>query len=580
MNTSRDERLAQALCRLTDAAMAGELPEIDAAANGELDLVDELRTLWATAALMDQFGPAMLESPPAANAAAGNRTDDLAPEGFAVSQIVGDYELIEPIGRGGMGIVYRARQRTLNRIVALKMVLRGELATTLDRARFRAEAESAAKLDHPNIVPVYEVGEHHGQPFFSMKYVDGITLADLLRDGPLTSRDAAGLLLPVCRAIAHAHRGGVLHRDLKPSNILIRETTACESQPEKVHSAGARHRTPFVTDFGLAKRIESDPSLTGSGAVVGTPSYMAPEQAAGHRGRISPASDVYSLGAILYQMVTGRPPFQAPSPVDTVLMVLEQDPVPPRLLNRELDSELEWIALKCLQKPADLRYSSADELADDLQAYLVNEPIAARRTSLRLFFSRMLRETHHASVLENWGLLWIWHAVVLLTLCVATNVMQWFGIANPGAYLGLWGVGLGAWATMFWAMRRRAGPITFVERQIAHVWAGSVINCSLLFVVEMLLGLPVLTLSPILALVSGTVFLVKAGILSGLFYFQAAALFVTGGIMALFPAIGLTIFGLVSAACFFIPGLKYYRQNQRAAAPTIRPFADVSEERG
>jgi serine/threonine-protein kinase len=306
---------------------------------------------------------------------------------------------------------------------------------------------------------------------------------------------------------------------------------------------------------------------------------MAPEQAAGRRGEVGAATDIYSLGAVLYALLTARPPFQAASPVDTVLMVLEQDPVPPRLFNPKADRDLELIALKCLQKPSDLRYASADDLADDLQAFLANEPISARSSHFSQVLSRAFRETHHATVLENWGLLWMLHALVLLVLCVVTNAMQLAGVTSRLPYLGLWSVGLGLWAIVFWKLRERSGPVTFVERQIAHVWAGSMAATTLLYAVEWMLGLQVLELSPVLGLVSGVVFLVKAGILSGAFYVQAAALFASGLAMALiqqqsarygFPNFSIALFGAVSAACFFIPGLKYFRQQVRQSSRATR----------
>ena len=227
----------------------------------------------------------------------------------------------------------------------------------MDLARFLAEASSAARLEHPNIVPVYDVGLHEGQPYFIMRIINGQSLARRLADGPIPAREAATLLAPIARAMDHAHRNGVLHRDLKPSNILLDQDGI-----------------PHVADFGLAKRLDVDLELTSSGAIVGTPGYMAPEQVSMGRGQIGPASDVYSLGAILYQMLTGRPPFQAATALDTVFLVLEQDPLPPRLLNPRVDRDLELIALKCLQKPADLRYGSAASLASDLEAYLAGEP--------------------------------------------------------------------------------------------------------------------------------------------------------------------------------------------------------------
>ncbi len=560
-----EEQLALVLEELLAHAQNGQEPDWARVNVAHPELAGELRELYATAMLAEGFGSFQGESAPT----------QICPPDFAraasplvrpSSQILGkrfgDYELLEEIGRGGMGVVYRARQISLGRIVAVKMILRADLASPTDVKRFRAEAESAARLNHPHIVPVYEVGEHNGHPFFSMKLVEGTTLSKRLMDGPLTTKTALEILIPVCNAITEAHRQGVLHRDLKPSNVLI-------DQEGRAH----------VTDFGLAKRIQPNEvdageslnalSLTQSGAILGTPGYMAPEQAAGQRGELSSRTDVYSLGAILYAMLTGRAPFQAATPLDTVLMVLEQDPLPPRLLNQTVDPDLEMIALKCLQKPADLRYSSAADLEADLLAVQNHESPSVRSSQFSQILSRAFRETHHAGVLENWGLLWMWHALVLLGLSLLTNWFQLQGITSRWPYMGLWIVGLGIWAAIFWNLRRRSGPITFVERQIAHIWAGSMCADTGLYFVEWMLGLPVLELSPVLGLVSGMVFLVKAGILSGMFYFQAAALFLTAIPMALFPMLSenygipdlsLTLFGIVSGLCFFLPGLKYYRQ--------------------
>ena len=218
------------------------------------------------------------------------------------------------------------------------------------------------------------------------------------------------------------------------------------------------------------------------------------------------------------------------------------------------------IALKSLQKPQELRYASAGALAADLRAFLAGEPVAARSGGLADVAARLFRETHHAVVLENWGLLWMWHSVVVLALSVITDVLAWQHVESRWPYLVLWGGGLALWAPIFWALRHRAGPVTAVERQIAHVWGGTVLASVLLFWVEALLGQPVLKLSPVLALLAGLVFFAKAGILSGAFYIQAAVLFVTSLVMCLVPTYQHVIFGLVSAACFFVPGYKYYRQ--------------------
>ncbi|MFM8733991.1 MAG: serine/threonine-protein kinase [Pirellulales bacterium] len=398
-------------------------------------------------------------------------------------------------------------------------------------------------------MPNCEVGEHDGIPFYSMRFIEGTTLAKRLAAGPLPPREAAAILAKVADAVQAAHDRGVLHRDLKPSNILI-------------DVAGE----PLVSDFGLAKRLEDDSAVTHTGAILGTPCYMSPEQAAGSRGDVGPASDVWSLGAILYQMLCGRPPFQAQTPVDTLLAVLETDPPLPHSVAPAADRDLEMIALKSLQKPQDLRYASAASLAADLRAALAGEPIAARRGGLSDVVSRLFRETHHAVVLENWGLLWMWHSVVVLALCVVTDVLAWRGVSSRWPYVVLWGGGLALWAPIFWALRHRRGPVTAVERQIAHVWAGSMIASSLLFGIEQLLGLPVLTLSPVLALFAGLVFFVKAGILSGVFYVQAVALFATALVMCLVPDWQHVLFGLVSGTCFFVPGYKSFRQAARGEA--------------
>jgi serine/threonine-protein kinase len=452
-----------------------------------------------------------------------------------------------------MGVVYKARQIGLDRTVALKMILRGNLASLEDVTRFRAEAEAAGRLNHAGIVPVYEWGEFDGQMFFSMQLITGQTLAQRLAEGPLPPREAATLLLAVGRAIQEAHRNGILHRDLKPSNILI-DTKG----------------VPHVTDFGLAKHVDAQESLTRTGAILGTPSYLAPEQAVGNRGDVSPATDVYSLGAVLYQMLTGRPPFQAATPLDTIMLVLEQDPPLPRVLNARADRDLELIALRCLQKPPELRYATAGALSDDLEAYLAGEPLSARSGRFNAIIAKWFRETHHVNVLENWGLLWMWHAVVLLALCLLTNFMHYHNVTSPESYLALWGGGLAVWAPIFWALRRRAGPVTFVERQVAHIWGGSVIASVGLFAIEWMLELPVLTLSPVLGLINGMVFTVKAGILSGEFYIQAIVLFATAAAMAILQRfdidLGITLFGVISALAFFIPGWKYYRRRKVAGA--------------
>jgi serine/threonine-protein kinase len=285
---------------------------------------------------------------------------------------VGDYEILEEIARGGMGVVYKARQRKANRLVALKMILSGQMASADERERFLREAELAANLDHQHIVPIYEVAERHGCPFFSMKLIEGESLSQQIkarkRSGAWHDPQAAArLMTTIARALQYAHERGFLHCDLKPSNILI-----------------DREGRPYVTDFGLAKRASEDSAVSLSGAIMGTPSYMAPEQANGSRKALRPTTDVYGLGAIFYELLTGLPPLRAATVPETVVAVLERDPLPPRDLRPEVPNELETICLKCLEKSPQDRYASAGALADELDRYLRGEVIDATTLIPRL----------------------------------------------------------------------------------------------------------------------------------------------------------------------------------------------------
>jgi eukaryotic-like serine/threonine-protein kinase len=282
----------------------------------------------------------------------------------AARQPLGDYELLEEIARGGMGIIYKARQRSLDRIVAVKVIADGQLATPVALKRFRSEARIAAKLNHPNIVSIHEIGEEEGLSYFSMDYVPGQSLATVLQDGPLPPREAAELLSIIARAVEYAHEQGLLHRDLKPSNVLLDE-----------------HRQPLVADFGLSRSLNGESDLTSTGEIVGTVSYMSPEQSVSSR-ELGPATDVYSLGSLLYALLVGRPPFQSDGPVDTLLQLREKEPVPPRRLNPKIPRDLETICLTCLEKSPGKRYSSARSLAEDVERFLAGEPIVAKPATL------------------------------------------------------------------------------------------------------------------------------------------------------------------------------------------------------
>lgn len=289
---------------------------------------------------------------------------------------LGDYQLLEEVARGGMGIVYKARHEKVQRIVALKMVLAGRFASDAELKRFRVESESVAQLDHPNIVPIFEVGEMDGQPYFTMKFIEGGSLAAFLGEFHAAPRKGAELIATVARAVHHAHQRGVLHRDLKPGNILL-----------------DHERRPFVTDFGLARRIDDGSDLTVSGTVLGTPNFMAPELAAGHTQMVSTATDVYSLGAVLYQIITNEPPFLAATQVETLRLLQETEVKRPGTIARNADRELETISLKCLEKEPAKRYPSALALAEDLERWLRGESILARpSTSIERIFKWVKRK--------------------------------------------------------------------------------------------------------------------------------------------------------------------------------------------
>jgi hypothetical protein len=354
-----------------------------------------------------------------------------------------------------MGVVYKARQTGLGRVVALKMILAGGHAGAADLARFRTEAEAVARLQHPGIVQIHDVGEQDGLPYFSLEFCAGGSLADRLLAGPLPPREAAELAAQLALAVQAAHEHHVIHRDLKPANVLLTEGG-----------------TPKVADFGLAKRLDAGAGATRTGAVMGTPSYMAPEQAAGESRAVTAAADVYALGAILYECLTGRPPFQAATPLDTLLQVLERQPAPPRLLNPAVGRDLEAVCLKCLEKDPRARYAAAADLAADLRRYLGGEPVQATSLNLLERLAHALERGRDDAEFAAWGNLLLLTGGVVLTTHTATFALLWAGrpaweVWAPRALQFLL-VGLA-----FWRHRRHlVWPTSAAEKQVWAIWIG------------------------------------------------------------------------------------------------------------
>ena len=342
--------------------------------------------------------PAAAEAPappPSEQATETYRPPDAsAPSAIGGPASVRGYEILREVGRGGMGVVYQARHVQLDRVVALKMILAGGHAGEAELARFKTEAQAVARLQHPNIVQIFEVGEHDGLPFFSLEFCAGGSLDKKLKGTPVSPRRSAQIVETLARAMHAAHEAGVVHRDLKPANVLV-----------------AAEGVLKVTDFGLAKKM-SDPGQTRSGAVMGTPSYMAPEQAGGKTKEVGPAADMYALGAILYELLTGRPPFKGPNALDTLVQVLSNDAVPPRQLQPKTPRDLETICLKCLEKQAARRYATAAELADDLGRWQRGEPVRARPPSLGYVLGKQVRR-HWTPLVAAAGVLLLLAAVVV-----------------------------------------------------------------------------------------------------------------------------------------------------------------------
>ena len=489
----------------------------------------------------------------------------------ALGQRFGEYELLTEIARGGMGVVYRARHTTLDRVVALKMILAGRLANPEDVWRFRTEAEAAAKLQHPNIVAVHDVGDCDGQHYFTMEYIAGTSLDRRLVQGPLACRAAARYVRILARAVAYAHKQGILHRDLKPSNILI------DVEDE-----------PHVTDFGLAKRLgPASSGQTRSGAILGTPSYMSPEQAQGKTNELGPSCDVYSLGAILYELITGRPPFRAETPLDTVMQVIDHQPVPPRLLNPKIDHDLETICLKCLEKNPQGRYASAEELGEDLQRYLNGDSISARSFNMIDRLTRVLERDTRTADFSTWSSMVLAMAAIVGVEHVGVFLLVW--TAQPNFLItAARALQFALLGYLFWYNRRsQLLPTSASERELWTIWIGYFTTYFFIVIVTRSLAYFEVLQSrvewhahayflellpyPFISLVSGLAFFIMGSNYWGRCYAIGAAFFVLAPLMTLELTLAPLLFGLLWTLVLVMLGL--HLRNQGRPVETKRPPA-------
>jgi serine/threonine-protein kinase len=450
-----------------------------------------------------------------------------------------------------MGVVYLARHTRLNRLVALKVILSGGHASQEEVQRFHAEARAAAALSHPGIVPLYEVGQWGEQQYLAMGYVEGGSLAVAIEKGPQSPDAAALLVKEVCEAVAYAHAQGVIHRDLKPANLLL--------------DASGK---PLITDFGLAKQVTAATGpgtslperLTRSGAILGTPSYMPPEQAAGKSKEVGPHSDVYALGAILYELLTGRPPFRAANTIDTLLQVMDVPPAPPRLLNSAVPADLEAICLKCLEKSPRHRYASALELARDLDRFLEREPVQAEASAAARLLRPWLRDSRHSDILSLHGRAWLWQAWIVFATLLATNIFLWCGYQSVFVYLALWSVGLVLWLIPAWYfVFRNRHEWSPVEKQLGHLVFLSLVTTALFALCADLTDAEPMQVLPLWLLLLSMTTGAAAIILRGTFYLLAVLCALSAVVIAVAPVVGPVVFGTAYVIGVFVPAWKNTR---------------------
>jgi serine/threonine protein kinase len=566
-------RLECAIAEYLDDLANGKPCDADGLIAGHPELADELRQFLADHHRIQQLanssqaigghGPAFHDTP--TRAGSGNSTpgsQDLI--SFSPSDLsgqpgdrsresllgrFGDYELLNEIAHGGMGVVYKARQVSLNRVVAVKMILSGALASNEDIERFTLEAKAVAKLAHPQIVVIHDVGRCDDQYFYSMEFVEGQSLAEVIRGGAVPPRKAAEFAEQIARAIHFAHQNGVVHRDIKPSNILVDD------------SGRAR-----VTDFGLAKHVDRGDDLTLTGQIMGTPAYMAPEQITNRRGEIGPACDIYGLGALLYELLTGRPPFAARDHFSTLLQVLECDPQSPRSINPAVPRALEIICLKCLEKEPQHRCASAAEVADDLSRFLAGDSISAASPKLVGRIVRTLERSQYDREFRTWSRM----IMLLAWISLGTHVLVYLNraLALPHPLVGLVAIrllevmGMGA---VLWGMRSEWYPPRGAPaRQLLSLWLGYVAGSMTLILIADLLTPPGTTFNdfvayPSMAVLASLLFMMLGSSYWGYCYLIGSVFLGLAILMTVWLGVAPLMFGVVWAASLVILSLRLGR---------------------